>query len=92
VGLVTHRALIRLLAAQLSAERPRPTPVRDIMQRNLVTVFPETPVREALDSMRRHRISCLPVVTHEGKLVGIVSERDFMGLAGTLLDEFLEHE
>ena len=41
--------------------------------------------------MRKHRVSCLPVV-NDGKLVGIVSERDFMPIAYQLLVERLEEE
>jgi len=46
------------------------------------------PTLEASDLMREHRVSCLPVVK-DGKLVGIVSETDFMPLAYQLLEERL---
>ena len=45
-----------------------------IMERDPHSVGPETPTLEAIDLMRHHRVSCLPVVS-DGKLVGIVSER-----------------
>jgi CBS domain-containing protein len=90
VGLVTHRALLRLLVDQLSSGRPRPTPVREIMQREVITVRPGASSRDALQLMRDHRISVLPVVDRDGRLVGILSERDFMGVAGRLLDAFLD--
>jgi CBS domain-containing protein len=35
--------------------------------------------------MRAHQVACLPVVV-DGRLVGIVSERDFLRIAGDLLD------
>jgi CBS domain-containing protein len=38
--------------------------------------------------MRRNEVSCLPVVD-DGKLVGIVSESDFMPLAYDLLEDHL---
>ena len=56
------------------------------MTRDPVTVPPDTPVLEAIRLMREHEVSCLPVLQQE-KLVGILSERDFMPLAGELLDE-----
>jgi CBS domain-containing protein len=90
VGLVTHRAVIRLLVDQLAKRDPSPIPVREIMQKDVITVRPETTTREALSLMRKHRISVLPVVDRESHLVGILSERDFMGVAGKLLDEFLD--
>jgi CBS domain-containing protein len=38
--------------------------------------------------MREHRVSCLPVVK-SGKLVGIVTEHDFIRVAAGLLEEKL---
>ena len=40
-----------------------------------VTVDPDQPIADALETMSRHRISGLPV-THDGKLVGILTNRD----------------
>ena len=36
--------------------------------------------------MRRHRIGCLPVVK-DGRIVAMVMEEDFMGIAAELLEE-----
>ena len=44
---------------------------------------------EAIERMRRHKVSCLPVVDGDQKLVGIVSERDFIQVTARLLDEVL---
>ncbi len=49
-----------------------------IMTRKVITVKAETSIREAADLMLRHHISGLPVVDVTGKLLGIVSEGDFM--------------
>ena len=59
------------------------------MQTRVITVRPKTSTREALALMREHRISCLPVVNSRGRLLGIVTERDFMRIAAPLLDSFL---
>ena len=40
--------------------------------------------------MSTNRISSLPVVDHNGYLVGIITERDFMGIAGQLLESYLK--
>ncbi len=49
--------------------------VRDSMTRDVVTIAPEASVAEAWELCRRHRIRHLPVV-EEGRLVGLVSDRD----------------
>jgi len=87
VGIVSYRSLIRLMAEDFDRAEEAP-PVRAIMERDPISVAPETPTLDAIDLMRRHRVSCLPVVKH-GKLVGIVSERDFMPIAYELLEEKL---
>jgi CBS domain-containing protein len=49
-----------------------------IMTRPVITVTPETPIIEAANIMLQRHVSGLPVVDGSGKLVGIVSEGDFM--------------
>jgi CBS domain-containing protein len=49
-----------------------------IMTRSVVTVAPETTILEAANLMLRHHVSGLPVLDAAGKLVGIVSEGDFI--------------
>ncbi|MCS7234490.1 MAG: CBS domain-containing protein [Armatimonadota bacterium] len=51
---------------------------RDVMTSPVVTVRPDTPVVEAARIMARRRISGLPVVDEEGRLVGIVTEADLL--------------
>ncbi|MDX1643093.1 MAG: glutamate-cysteine ligase family protein [Thermoanaerobaculia bacterium] len=89
VGLVSHRSLLRRMARALAEDDRRPVLIRDIMAENVLTVRPETSTREAIAMMKQHHVSCLPVVDREGCLVGIITERDFMGIAGRLLDSFL---
>lgn len=49
-----------------------------IMTRSVVTVAPDTTVADAANTMLRCHVSGLPVVDATGKLVGIVSEGDFI--------------
>jgi CBS domain-containing protein len=49
-----------------------------IMTRKVTTVKPDTSVAEAANIMLRCHFSGLPVVDGSGKLVGIISEGDFM--------------
>ncbi len=51
---------------------------RDVMTSPAVTVRPDTPVAEAARIMAQRRISGLPVVDEDGRLVGIVTEADLL--------------
>ncbi len=50
----------------------------EIMSRKVVTVHPDMPVREIAELMTNNRISGVPVVDADGKLVGILSESDLL--------------
>jgi len=50
----------------------------DVMTTGAATVRPETPLVEAAQLMIQHRISGLPVVDASEKLVGVISEGDFL--------------
>lgn len=49
-----------------------------IMTRSVVTVTPESTILEAANKMLQWHVSGLPVVSAAGKLVGIISEGDFL--------------
>jgi acetoin utilization protein AcuB len=59
--------------------------VKDSMTRQVVTLSPETTAAEALALCRERRIRHLPVL-EEGRLVGIVSDRDLRSAAPALGD------
>jgi CBS domain-containing protein len=88
IGLVSYRSILRLLARGLNDQQRGPIPVASIMKRNLITVNPETSSLEAIQLMRKHKIACLPVVRGT-RLVGVVTEDEFMDIAGELLQDKL---
>lgn len=51
---------------------------RDVMTTDVVTVTPETPVEEVAKLLLARRISGVPVVDANGRLVGILTEGDLM--------------
>jgi acetoin utilization protein AcuB len=59
--------------------------VRDWMTGNLVTLSPEASVAEALTLCRERRIRHIPIL-EEGRLVGIVSDRDLRDASPALGD------
>ena len=50
----------------------------DVMTRRIISVSPEATILEAIKLMLKHHISGLPVIGRKGKLVGIVTESDFL--------------
>lgn len=52
-----------------------------IMSTEVITVSPETSVADAINVMLAHHVSGLPVVDSDGRLVGILSEGDFIRCA-----------
>jgi CBS domain-containing protein/gamma-glutamyl:cysteine ligase YbdK (ATP-grasp superfamily) len=88
VGLVSHRTLLRLVADGLLDPKSghEPVAVRQIMKPDPIATRPDSSVLDAISQMRRHRVSCLPVVDDDQKLVGIVTERDFLDVAARLFE------
>jgi CBS domain-containing protein len=50
----------------------------DVMTTGAATIRPDASLAEAARIMLQHRISGLPVVDAAGKLVGVITERDFL--------------
>jgi CBS domain-containing protein len=48
--------------------------IREVMNRNVVAVRPETTVKETIEFLTRYHIGGSPVVNEAGELVGMVSE------------------
>jgi CBS domain-containing protein len=48
----------------------------EAMTKDVITVGPKTTVREIAELLVKHRISAVPVVSSDGRLLGIVSQTD----------------
>lgn len=59
---------LNYLWAQLTVEK--------VMTRKVITVTPDTAIVDAAEMMLEHKVSGLPVVNAQGKLVGILTESD----------------
>jgi CBS domain-containing protein len=88
VGLLTHRALLRVFSRGLHKGIDEPMSVRDLMTPDPLTVSSATSSLEAMDVMRSNRVGCLPVVD-DGQLVGIVTSFDFLDASARLFKEHL---
>ncbi|MCB0418949.1 MAG: CBS domain-containing protein [Bdellovibrionales bacterium] len=84
VGLLSHRDVLRYSLSELSevSQLDRnilvdDIPIGELMQTEVQAVGPETTLRTAALLMAEKKYGCLPV-TEDGKLVGIVTEGDFL--------------
>lgn len=95
VGLLTSTDVLAATDSLLRESNERihaeEIPVADVMVTDIATVDPHASLRQAALFLERHRIGCLPVVS-EGKLVGIVTDTDFVGVAINLLEQIEETE
>lgn len=55
---------------------------KDIMTKDVVTVEPETPVKNLATILIKNQISGAPVVDKKGKILGVVSEADIIARKG----------
>ena len=85
VGLLSHRSLLKLVADGRGTTA-KPVPVDDVMRRDPLTVSPETSCLDAIHLMYEHQVSCLPVLD-QGRLAGIVTDRDFSEAAARLFED-----
>ena len=86
VGIVSQRDLFRDALAQAlgygrHAQRKilETLSVKEVMAGDVVTTSPDTPLIEAARLLTERKIGCLPVVEN-GRLVGILTEGDFVAL------------
>jgi CBS domain-containing protein len=86
VGLLTSRMMMRYYAQRLDegyASDPQPE-VKAIMRPHPITIAPEDTITKALELMQERRIGCLPVCKN-GKLVGIITETEFLDITSNLI-------
>jgi CBS domain-containing protein len=83
LGIVTERDVLRAIAHGMD---PNEVPVKDLMRTDVITVGPQTTLKEAAKLMATKWIRHLPVV--EGsRVVGILSQRDLTGVLAEALHE-----
>jgi len=86
VGLITHRGILEAWVSHGHPDKEkldvvaRDVPIEMLMEKNVETVAPGTPAADAARILESHKFGCLPVV-EGGKLVGIITEADFVRFA-----------
>jgi CBS domain-containing protein len=83
-GILTERDLLRFVG---EGGDPKQVSVSDVMSRSVVTISPEKTLHDAARIMFDKWFRHLPVVTDDGRTVGMISLRDLLYLLAEGLDE-----
>ena len=76
IGIITERDIVRQIgSSELFVVQ---APIRQIMSTPLVTIRPNSLMRDAIEIMRLKNISRLPVIDNKGIMVGIVTYKDLL--------------
>ncbi len=82
---VTEEDLKKIYEIALRHARERAAsriPVEEVMTVNVVTTTPDTDLHEAARLLSENRISGMPVVDDNKRVIGVISEADILVLAG----------
>ncbi len=80
LSLFTWDGMLESLATKIKGKK-----VVNFMSKAVITVKDDHPLMECVDHMLKHRISTLPVVAHDGKLLGMIFESEvFFAVADAL--------
>ncbi|MBF0350628.1 MAG: CBS domain-containing protein [SAR324 cluster bacterium] len=98
IGLITQRDLLAMNISTLAdldeeqeADILKGIPVVEVMREEIATVTPDTDLQDAAKLMFDHKYGCLPVLDGK-KLLGIITEADFVRLTWKLLQYAKERQ
>jgi acetoin utilization protein AcuB len=94
VGIISDRDIKQtmgrpaLVSRQAGEEPELKLSIRDVMTQNLITVSQDDDLKDAIELLVENKISGLPVVDQDQKLVGVISAIDVLRYCLDLLDRF----
>ena len=84
VGLLSERDLIGAAATQIFGLKQKRKSallktvlIKDVMKKRVITVKPDTPIKDAAQLMADKKIGCVPVI-ESGTLVGLLTTTDIL--------------
>jgi CBS domain-containing membrane protein len=84
VGLISERDLMGAAAHRIFGLKQKnrsallkSVAIKEVMKKRVLTMAPDTPIKEAARMMAEKKIGCVPVVS-EGNLVGLVTTTDIL--------------
>lgn len=75
------RAILRRAQIHASLRRSGQTTCAAVMSLEVRAIAPETKLREALDTLRRYRVTMLPVTDEKARVLGVVTQTDLIDKA-----------
>ena len=91
VGIVTHRDILRALHSETNDNHTQSADkgsilLEHIMSQRISYVRPDDPLRVAGLKLQKNKYGCLPVMNKD-KLVGIITDSDFVDVAINLIEQ-----
>lgn len=88
LGLLSQRNILEYYSAHPKLES-KPASIKEIMIKDPLTISPDSLSLDALMTMRKSQIGCLPVVKNE-KLVGILTDHNFLNFSEHNVKKLIE--
>jgi len=79
VGILSERDIVRRVLAE--KRDPERTTVGEVCTTDIKTVLESAPLAECADLIKQHGFRHVPVISAEGRPVGMISSRDFLHYA-----------
>jgi CBS domain-containing protein len=74
VGIITERDIVRIIgSSDISLLH---LPLRELMSKPLISISPNSSIKDALQAMQINKIRRLPVVKERNIIVGIITDKD----------------
>lgn len=89
--LATRESKLLLINPEREAEFTDSVPLDAIMTRRVASAAPDAGIKQAARYLQQHKYGCLPVL-QGSKLIGIVTESDFIAVAINLLELIAKQE
>jgi len=99
IGLITHRDILsRGTPSQKHADKDELNKIEsgiilaDIMTTKIISITSNLQITNAAQLIYNKKIGCLPVTNYKNKLVGIITDHDFVAITIQLLDIMEQEE
>ncbi|UAA40511.1 CBS domain-containing protein [Paraneptunicella aestuarii] len=92
VGIVSQKSLfnkalhlLSLYGTQESVQMEQETNIKEVMETEYLTVSKDKPLTDLIQLFKKNRHGCLPVISDNKKLLGLITSNNFVDYCETLL-------